>query len=117
MNPEQFLYVRYPEQQWTRFNTSNTNITTSYQKELLDKFILMDIETYFFENEKCNINQSNIEYNNKEIENIIFYRKSIVRNNKIDISYLYYYTTTDDQNVEFMYSEPSFVAYINRLVD
>jgi len=105
MNPEQFLYVRYPEQQWTRFDTSNINTSTIYQKELLEKFILMDTET------SC-------------IDDIIISREPITKNNKLnnsynsDISYIYYYTTTDnDINIEFMYNDPSYVAYINRLVD
>lgn len=103
MNPEQFLYVRYPEKQWTRFITNN--ITSNNQKELLDIFILMNIETYFF-------------------DNITISREPIVKTNKLDnseISYIYYYNTSDNTsdniNIEFMYNYPSYVAYINRMVD
>ena len=37
----EYLYVRYPEQQWQKFITTDTN---KHQKDLIDKFTIKKIE-------------------------------------------------------------------------
>jgi len=108
----EYLYVRYPEQQWQKFITTDTN---KHQKDLIDKFIQMDTDSYEDKVISGIFTRTQIKYSNKNSNN---------KNSNNSISYIYYYTSNENENnnnnnetTEFVYMLSEFAAYINRLVD
>ena len=114
-NKSKILYVRYPSNPWCKFIPNTTNL---HQLNLLEKFIKMNVDSYYFNNKDNSVGGS---------VSLLFNRCNISTSNDIDAVYLYNYitdqnkidedTTEQDNKVEFMYCEPGYAAYINRIID
>ena len=97
------LYIRYPNSSWILFDDNNPS--TKHQKIGLEQFIESGKDSLDVYIEHSLGGQFIVGYEKKVIKN---------RGNDND-TILYSYINNRLETVQMMYSEPNYIAYINRI--